>query len=185
MSQQASSSPSSIETGARTVRRIITGHSAEGRAVVVSDDTVPAGLLAEDSERTDTFFFPMWATYEMPIDLTDGALERQAAGKKQTIVGSGQGSVMRIGEMAAGSRSPMHRTESLDYGICLAGEIEMELDSGETVTVRAGDVVIQRGTNHVWHNRSDHPCRFAWILIDARPVEVDGKPLGTSWVHGA
>ena len=53
----------------------------------------------------------------------------------------------------------------------------MELDSGETVTVRAGDVVIQRGTNHVWHNRSEAPCRFAWILIDAVPVVVNGHRL--------
>ena len=91
--------------------------------------------------------------------------------------------MLRIGVLAPGSRSPMHRTESLDYGICLEGECDMELDGGETVTVRAGDVVIQRGTNHVWHNRSDAPCRFAWILLDARPVEIGGHRLGTSWRH--
>ena len=54
----------------------------------------------------------------------------------------------------------------------------MELDGGEVVTVRAGDVVIQRGTNHVWHNRSDAACRFAWILLDATPVEINGQRLG-------
>ena len=75
--------------------------------------------------------------------------------------------MLRVGVLAPGARSPMHRTESLDYGICLEGECDMELDGGEAVTVRAGDVVIQRGTNHVWHNRSDRPCRFAWILLDA------------------
>jgi quercetin dioxygenase-like cupin family protein len=175
--------PAAVETAARTARRIVTGHAPDGRAVLVSDDHVAAGGLAEDAGRTDAFFFPMWATYERPIDLTDGALERQSKGKQQTIVGTGEGSVLRIGVMAPGSRSPMHRTESLDYGICLSGECDMELDGGETVTVRAGDVVIQRGTNHVWHNRSDHPCRFAWVLIDAQPVEVDGRPLGASWVH--
>lgn len=53
----------------------------------------------------------------------------------------------------------------------------MELDSGETRTIHAGDVVIQRGTNHVWHNRSAKPCRFAWILVDARPVVVHGQTL--------
>jgi quercetin dioxygenase-like cupin family protein len=60
----------------------------------------------------------------------------------------------------------MHRTGSLDYGILLEGACDMELDGGETVTVHAGDVVVQRGTNHVWHNRSEEPCRFAWILLD-------------------
>ena len=177
--------PATVATAARTTRRIVTGHGPDGRAVFVSDDVVPAGGLAEDAGRTDAFFFPIWATHEMPIDLTAGALERQAQGKEQTIVGTGQGTVLRIGVMAPGARSPMHRTESLDYGICLSGECDIELDGGETLTVRAGDVVIQRGTNHVWHNRSGHPCRFAWVLIDAQPVEVDGRPLGASWVHDA
>jgi quercetin dioxygenase-like cupin family protein len=79
----------------------------------------------------------------------------------------------------------MHRTESLDYGICLEGECDMELDGGETVTVRAGDVVVQRGTNHLWHNRGTVPCRFAWILLDALPAEVGGRTLGASWRHDA
>ncbi len=177
--------PAAVATAARTTRRIVTGHAPDGLAVLVSDEEIPAGGLTEDAGRTNAFFFPIWATYEMPIDLTAGALAHQAQGKQETIVGSGQGSVLRVGVLAPGARSPMHRTQSLDYGICLSGECDMELDGGETVTVRAGDVVIQRGTNHVWHNRSEHPCRFAWILIDAQPVEIDGKPLGSSWVHDA
>jgi quercetin dioxygenase-like cupin family protein len=179
------SSPVAVVTAARTTRRIVTGHGHDGRAVLVSDDAIAAGGLAEDQGLTDAFFFSLWATYEMPVDLSAGALERQARGREQTIVGTGQGSVLRIGVVAPGARSPMHRTESLDYGICLSGECDLELDGGETVTVRAGDVVIQRGTNHVWHNRSDHPCRFVWVLIDAQPVEVDGRRLGASWVHEA
>ena len=59
----------------------------------------------------------------------------------------------------------MHRTETIDYGIVLEGEIVLIMDEGETV-VRAGDVVIQRGTNHGWANRSDQICRIAFILID-------------------
>lgn len=59
----------------------------------------------------------------------------------------------------------MHRTETIDYGIVLEGEIVLIMDEGET-TVRAGDIVIQRGTNHGWSNRSDRNCRIAFILID-------------------
>jgi uncharacterized cupin superfamily protein len=59
----------------------------------------------------------------------------------------------------------MHRTETVDYGIVLEGELVLILDEGET-TVRAGDIVIQRGTNHGWSNRSDKNCRIAFILID-------------------
>ncbi|MGH8035279.1 MAG: cupin domain-containing protein, partial [Lysobacterales bacterium] len=59
----------------------------------------------------------------------------------------------------------MHRTETVDYGIVLEGELVLIVDEGET-TVRAGDIVVQRGTNHAWANRSDRPCRIAFILID-------------------
>ena len=61
----------------------------------------------------------------------------------------------------------MHRTETIDYGIVLEGEITLIMDEGETV-VRAGDIVIQRGTNHGWANRSDRNCRIAFILIDGQ-----------------
>jgi quercetin dioxygenase-like cupin family protein len=76
----------------------------------------------------------------MPVDLSDGALARRREGSPTTIVGSGRRTVLRIGVLNPGARSPMHRTESLDYGICLEGECDMEVDGGETVTVRAGDV---------------------------------------------
>lgn len=163
------------------VRRIVTGHDAAGRAVIAADERVPGTGLAEDDGRSEATFFQLWATHEMPVALDDAALARQRAGSTTTIVGSGSGSVLRIGELAPGARSPMHRTESLDYGICLAGECDLELDGGEVLTVRAGDVVIQRGTNHLWHNRSAAPCRVAWILLDAEPVTVGGERLGTSW----
>ena len=78
--------------------------------------------------------------------------------------------MLRIGVLEPGARSPMHRTESLDYGICLEGECDMETRRRRGGDCPAGDVVVQRGTNHVWHNRSDAPCRFAWILLDAEPV---------------
>ena len=165
------------------VRRIITGHNNAGEAVIAADEQLAGTGLAEDAGRTDAIFFGLWATHEMPVDLGDDAMARQREASTTTNVGSGSGSTLRIGVLAPGSRSPMHRTESLDYGICLEGECDMELDGGETVTVRAGDVVIQRGTNHVWHNRSDAPCRLAWILLDAQPVEIAGRRLGTSWRH--
>jgi quercetin dioxygenase-like cupin family protein len=149
-----------------SVRRIVTGHDPAGRSVIVDDASLLATGIAEDDDRADTRFFAVWATHEMPVVLGDEAMARQREGSATTIVGSGQGSAVRIGELAPGARSPMHRTGSLDYGILLEGACDMELDGGETVTVHAGDVVVQRGTNHVWHNRSEEPCRFAWILLD-------------------
>jgi quercetin dioxygenase-like cupin family protein len=166
-----------------TVRRIVTGHNADGKAVIAADEAIEGRGLAEDAGRRDATFFQLWATHEMPVDLTDTALARQREGSETTILGTGRGTVLRIGVLEPGARSPMHRTESLDYGICLEGECDMELDGGEVVTVRQGDVVVQRGTNHVWHNRSGGPCRFAWILLDAEPVMVGGRRLGASWLR--
>lgn len=167
------------------VRRIVTGHNPAGEAVIAADEEMAGTGLAEDAGTTSATFFHVWATHEMPVDLGEAAMAAQRVGSMTTIVGSGSGSVLRIGVLGPGTRSPMHRTESLDYGICLEGECEMELDGGETVTVRAGDVVVQRGTNHLWHNRGAVPCRFAWILLDAQPVEIEGRTLGASWRHNA
>jgi quercetin dioxygenase-like cupin family protein len=63
----------------------------------------------------------------------------------------------------------LHRTDTVDYVICISGEIDMFLDDSQFVTLRAGDVVIQRGTDHAWVNRSDKPCRLAVVLLDALP----------------
>jgi mannose-6-phosphate isomerase-like protein (cupin superfamily) len=69
-----------------------------------------------------------------------------------------------------------HRTESVDYAVVLSGEIDMEMDS-TMVHLKAGDVLVQRGTIHNWINRFDQPCAIAFVLIDAKPVEVGGKVL--------
>lgn len=151
----------------RAVRRIITGHDDRGQSVIVADELLEQAALAEDPARGDVAFFHVWATHEMPVELADRALADQRRGSATTVVASGAGTVLRIGVLAPGARSPMHRTASLDYGICLEGECALELDGGDSVTIQAGDVVVQRGTNHVWHNRGTAPCRFAWILLDA------------------
>ncbi len=163
------------------VRRVVTGHNEAGESVVASDEQTEGTGLVEDPDPLGAAFFQLWATHEMPVDLSDEATVLQRKGSPTTVYGSGSGSVLRIGVLAPGTRSPMHRTESLDYGICLEGECDLELDGGDVVSLRAGDVVIQRGTNHVWHNRGPTSCRLAWILLDAAPVTVGGRRLGESW----
>lgn len=71
----------------------------------------------------------------------------------------------------------MHRTQSLDYGIVIWGEIELELDSGETKTLKQSEVCVQRGTNHIWRNKTDQWTRMAYVLLDAQPVTVNGEKL--------
>jgi quercetin dioxygenase-like cupin family protein len=75
----------------------------------------------------------------------------------------------------------MHRTETLDYAICLKGECDLELDDGRTVPMKAGDICVQRGTMHAWVAKGSEPAVFAFVLIDAEPVEKDGKKLTTHY----
>jgi quercetin dioxygenase-like cupin family protein len=153
----------------RDYRRIVTGHNAKGEAIVLKDETgqstqIPSG---------EAFFAKLWVSDRTPVDNrgdADGALIPTGL----TVTG---GSVLRIVDIPAGNRSPMHRTHSLDYGIVLEGEITMELDSGDTVHLKAGDVVVQRGTNHLWANNSSSMTRIIFILIDATPLQFGGQTL--------
>ena len=160
----------SSDSMTRRVRRIVTGHNADGKAVIAADEQIEGTGLAEDAGRTDAFFFALWATHEMPVDLSDEALTRQRDGSATTIIGSGSGSVLRIGVLAPGTRSPMHRTSTVDYGIVLQGEVFLVMEDSETL-LHPGDIVVQRGTNHAWDNRSTEPARMVFILLAAQFAE--------------
>jgi quercetin dioxygenase-like cupin family protein len=157
------------DSGLPPVQRVVTGHDANGRAIFKSDDETPTTLIPTG----DASFLLLWTTPTVPADLNDETDGRfRDAGL--TI---NQGSVVRIVDMLPGKESPMHRTNSIDYGIVLNGEIELELDDGATRTVREGGIVIQRGTNHLWRNVTDKPCRIAFILIEAPAYLHNGAPL--------
>jgi quercetin dioxygenase-like cupin family protein len=79
------------------------------------------------------------------------------------------GSRFTMMEFQPGNAAHLHRTDTVDYVICVTGEIDMFLDDTQFITLRAGDVLIQRGTYHAWANRSDKPCRIAVVLLDALP----------------
>jgi mannose-6-phosphate isomerase-like protein (cupin superfamily) len=179
-----------IAPRSRELRRIVTGHDERGRAVIVADGT-PPHTVRRDS--TGTVSWPLWVADETPASL-HGNHDRGVP--SPGIAPPIGGSVFRIvdfppvadeaalapalmatamgAEHAPGGHPPrhplMHRTRTLDYGVVLSGEIDMLLDDSE-VRLRAGDVIVQRGTNHAWVNRGSEPCRIAFVLIDARPVE--------------
>lgn len=128
-------------------------------------------------------FVSVWSTETLPADNSSDDLQVKDVGKddmEQGVVFRG-GSVFRIVEIPPGTSSPMHRSHTVDYGLLLTGECDLMLDSGEVRHLRAGDVVIQRGTNHAWINRADVPCRWAWVLVSAAPVEIGGQALPTEW----
>jgi quercetin dioxygenase-like cupin family protein len=162
------------------VRRIVTGHDANGRAIVQRDERLAGTPRAA---RPGIAGCDLWSTDRMPVDNSDAAATAQREGlvKRYNYVGSGQGTVIRIVEFAPGAPKFMHRTETVDYAILLSGECDLELDDGVTVRVTQGDVVVQRGTMHAWVNTGTRPCVFAFILIDAEPVTVAGQSLRTHY----
>jgi uncharacterized cupin superfamily protein len=123
----------------------------------------------------------MWSTDRMPVDNSEEAAAAQRAGfvKRYNYVGTGQGTTFRITEWAPGHARFTHRTETVDYAILLSGEIDLELENNEVVHLKPGDVVIQRGTTHTWVNRGSVPAVTAFILIDAKPAEVNRELLRT------
>ncbi|KAL1887288.1 hypothetical protein Sste5346_010319 [Sporothrix stenoceras] len=159
-------------------RRIVTGHDEQGKAVVVVDDR-PDITPRENPSTGDAALLRaalFWSNSTFPSDNTT-PLTEDAADPRARRTPKG-GSVLRISDMGSGLSSPLHRTISLDYAILLAGDhVEMELDDGAVVRLEVGDIVIQRGTIHAWHNRGKEWARFAFILIDAAPVTAGGQEL--------
>ena len=148
-------------------RRVVTGHDAVGRSVVLSDAPAPIRRTIPDD---GVAFTEIWQTSGTPTPIR--AAEPSEPTDHELIVPPPTGGTrIRINEFLpghlddAGLQSPVHRTESIDYGIVLEGEIVLVLEESE-VTLRTGDTVVQRGTSHAWANRSASVCRVAFILID-------------------
>lgn len=148
-------------------RRVVTGHDENGVSVVLSDGTVPVHrVMPQDGVG----FYEIWQTDAMPAPVS--AVEpSEPTERTLRVPPEPNGTKIRINEFfpgfinEIGNQSPVHRTESIDYGIVLEGEIVLVLDDSE-VSLKAGDVVVQRGTDHAWANRSDKVCRVAFILVD-------------------
>jgi quercetin dioxygenase-like cupin family protein len=141
-------------------RRIVTGHDASGRSIVLSDAPTPKTL-----EIGTAAFHEIWITDNTPVQI--GATEPEPTHRPVRTPPPADGVLVRFTEMAPGAESPMHRTETVDVGVVLDGETWLLLDDGSETRVGVGDAVVQRGTNHAWANRSDRPARMVFVLIDA------------------
>lgn len=176
-------------------RRIVTGHNEQGKAVIAMDGAPPN--IIELKAVPGTVFHEIWNTNASPAPIDNGA---DPTLRPLQLHPTPNGSIIRIvdippdtvqdqiseADIAAGfaqigaagatthsNNAPhklMHRTETIDYGILLAGEIWLVLDEGET-KLNVGDVVIQRGTNHAWANRTNEPARMLFILLDGKFAE--------------
>ena len=175
------------------IRRVVTGHDATGKAIVIEDGNAPN--VRDNASRPGYFLTQLWITPTSPAPIDNGPDPTLGEVKLQPPA---NGTVIRIIEFppagqelkpadaeaakaafaifggqdaltakhAPNARHPfMHRTETVDYAIVLSGEITMLLDDSE-VTLKAGDTLIQRGTHHAWTNRTEAPCKVLFVLVD-------------------
>jgi len=144
------------------IRRVVTGHDAQGRAVVAMDEVCKKVISRRPSHSSCV----VWSTGSFPADNSDDA----DGGARDVATTDPNGTVFRVIQYEPGVTPRNHRTESVDYAVVISGEIDMELDGSE-VHLRAGDVLVQRGTIHNWVNRGTEPCVIAFVLVAAKPVE--------------
>jgi quercetin dioxygenase-like cupin family protein len=144
------------------IRRIVTGHDANGKTLVLRDSDA-TNHKYPDAKVSSTL---IWVTDAAPAEF----LGDEDAGDR--ILGTAPpegGTRFCVMEFEPGNAvHGLHRTDTVDYVICLAGAIDMDLDEG-TVTLCTGDIMVQRGTNHAWVNRGSAPARLAVVLIDGKP----------------
>jgi hypothetical protein len=174
------------------IRRIVTGHDADGRAVITQDGPPPQ-VLRDFGGQSGLAFTEIWSTEAAPAPVGDGAdptlrplqLAPPASGtlvrfvdippepeggmvltqsEREALFGAIGGADAHV---AGAAHATMHRTETIDYGILVAGELFLVVDDGE-VALRPGDVVVQRGTAHAWSNRSGAMARMMFVLVDGR-----------------
>ena len=152
-----------------SIRRIVTGHDAQGNAIVQIDEL--AGNVV--SQRANQQAAVIWTTEGFPVD-NEGTSDDSTRSVSTSEL---NGTVFRIVYYGPGVAPRNHRTDSIDYAVVISGEIDMELDGGVVVHVRQGDVLVQRGTIHNWVNKGTEPCVIAFSLIGAHPVKTGGKTL--------
>jgi mannose-6-phosphate isomerase-like protein (cupin superfamily) len=176
---------------ATPVRRVVTGHDAEGKSIFISDGPAPSVYVPPDNPKVS--ITDLWITDGMPAS-NGGSADATTKGPLRLLPPK-DGTVIRILEIppdkerdftktreyfaAMGAekqlarnnrRHPgMHKTDTVDYIVILSGEVWALMDDSE-VLLKPGDCLIQRGTNHAWSNRSDQPCRFLAVLVDAAPL---------------
>src|SRR5215470_8321786 len=152
-----------------TIRRVVTGHDENGRAIVSIDESVKNVAQTRPGAEAAV----IWTSEGFPVDNDDSA---DGSARNIGIATLANGSVFRVVSFAPGVTPRNHRTDSIDFASVLSGEIDMDLD-GEVVHLKAGDVLVQRGTIHNWINKGKEPCVIAFVLVASKPVTAGGQVL--------
>ncbi|KAJ7649512.1 hypothetical protein DFH06DRAFT_554715 [Mycena polygramma] len=162
------------------VRRVVTGHTLEGKSTIVADTVQPPTSWPFESPNAK---FDLHYTGSSPAvidsEITQGKWVDDITAHSEVI--SENGSMFRACEFSPGSVSPVHRTASLDYGIVAKGSVVLELEDGERVTLNEGDTIVQRATMHCWRNETKEWARMYFVAVAAKPVTINGKELTNEW----
>jgi quercetin dioxygenase-like cupin family protein len=143
------------------IRQIVTAQDVCGKSVLASDGAIEStpGKIDKAISAAD-----IWWTRSVPADVTAHDVRSEPSPGMPTPGGT----LLKVLEISPGTKPVMHKTETLDYVIVMDGEVDLLLDDGAEVRMKAGDIMIQRGTVHGWANRCDRPCRIAFVLVDAK-----------------
>src|SRR4051812_40695076 len=153
------------------IRRVVTGHDGNHVAKVVMDGRA-TNHKGGASGATSTL---IWSTDSSPADCSVGENIEDLGARVIGTPPPENGSRFAVITFPPGNPGRMHRTETIDYVIVMSGELDMDMDD-TTVKLKAGDVLIQRGTNHAWVNRGKEVARAAFVLIDCKPLGI-GHPI--------
>jgi quercetin dioxygenase-like cupin family protein len=157
------------------IRRVVTGHDNRDVAKVLID------APATNAKRPGSGIVStlMWITDRNPADIAVGETVEDMGARIVGTAPPANGTRFCVIDFPPGNHPGMHRTETIDYVIVVEGEIEMDMDDS-TVKLKQGDILIQRGTNHAWANRSNKRARVAFVLVDAEPLGIGHPILGKS-----
>lgn len=166
----------------KPVRRVVTGHDDQGRSIFFMDSGIPdvfgGGGMEDFAAQGSLALAELWAT-GLPAD-NSGNKDSRRPGDYALEPSPGQ-MMLRIAEFppepegiakpgkGLESHPGFHKTDTVDFIIVLEGEIYSMMETGETL-LKAGDVLIQRGTNHAWSNRSGKMCKIAAVMLNAKPL---------------
>ncbi|KAJ6459608.1 hypothetical protein C8R45DRAFT_1030531 [Mycena sanguinolenta] len=158
------------------VRRVVTGHTAAGKSKVIADAVqTPRFNSANSPSRIFDLHYAGESPAVIDTEVSTGEWADEIVSHPEIF--TGHGSNFRCRDVAPGEASPMHRTVTLDYALVFRGSITLELEEGEKIILNEGDTVVQRGTMHAWKNESTEWVKIYFVMLDAKPVEVDGEGL--------
>jgi quercetin dioxygenase-like cupin family protein len=144
------------------IRRVVTGHDANFHSIVTMDGPADNHKWPSHGLNCSTL---IWYTDEMPAEIWSDEDYGARTVERQPVP---RGARICVIDFLPGCPGMMHRTDTLDYVVCLSGEIDMELDEGASVHMRAGDVMVQQGTNHSWVNNGSETCRLGFVMLDGK-----------------